>query len=395
MSTLVQEKVEQAIGILREKKIDVWLTWVRETSAARDPVLPLIFGADLTWNSALVLTSKGERIAIVGNYEVDTAKRTGAYSEVYGYDKSVRELIRETFARLDPQQIAVNFSKEDPLADGLSHGMYQVLVDELGETYSKRLISAEDAVGALRGSKTSEELRRIKAAIASAEEIYREAFEFVQPGKTERDINEFMIARTKARGLETAWVEQGCPTVNTGPESPIGHTMPTDLKVEPGHVVHFDFGVRQADYCSDLQRMIYVLKPGEIEAPEPVRRGFETILKSIDAAVKLIEPGVLGKDVDAAARKVIVDAGYPEYMHGTGHNVGMAVHDGGAMIGPLWEKYGNSPNLPLEEGNVFTIEPSLTVSGYGHISTEEMVLVTNSGVEYLSTPQRELHLVQG
>jgi Xaa-Pro aminopeptidase len=395
MSNLVQEKVEQAIGILKEKEIDLWLTWVRETSSSRDPVLPLIFGADLTWNSALILTRNGDRIAIAGNFEVDTAKRTGAYSEVLGYDKSVRELIRQTFGRLDPKLIAVNFSKQDPLADGLTHGMYQALLEELGEPYAKRLVSAEGIINALRGRKTLEELRRIKAAIDSAEEIYREGFEFVQPGKTEREINAFMIERTKSRGLETAWDEQGCPTVNTGPASPVGHTMPTDLKVEPGHVVHFDFGIRQEGYCSDLQRMVYVLRPGETQPPEPVSRGFLTILTSIDAAVKLIKPGALGKDADATARNVVTDAGYPEYMHGTGHGVGMAVHDGGAMIGPLWEKYGNKPNLPLEVGNVFTIEPSLDVPGYGHMSTEEMVVVTENGCEYLSTPQREIILVQG
>jgi len=395
MTDLVQEKVEQAVGILREKNIDVWLTWVRETSAARDPVLPLIFGTDLTWNSALILTSTGERIAIVGNLELDTAKGTRAYSEVYGYDKSVRELMREIFTRLDPKQIAVNFSKEDPLADGLSHGMYQVLEEELGEIYAMRLISAEEIIGELRGRKTPEELCRIQAAIDSAEEIYAEAFAFLRPGKTEREINEFMIAQTKSRSLETAWIEQGCPTVNTGPESPIGHTFPTDLKVEPGHVIHFDFGVRQENYCSDLQRMAYVLRSGENEAPEPVRRGFDTMLASIDAAVKLVKPGALGKDIDAAARYVVVNAGYPEYMHGTGHAVGMAVHDGGAMIGPLWEKYGNRPTLPLDEGNVFTIEPSLTIPVFGHVSIEEMIVVTKSGAEYLSKPQRELFLVQG
>lgn len=395
MGNLIQEKVEQAVGILNEKGIDLWLTFVRESSVAGDSMLPMIFGADLTWKSALIITKRGERIAIVGHYDAETAKKTGAYSEVLDYDKAARELIQSTITRLDPQQIAINTSKEDPHADGLSHGMYELLKDYLGEPYASRLISAEPVIGALRGRKTPEEIRRIKAAVRSTEELYQEAIDYLRPGRTEIEINAFLVERTKQRGLVTAWEEESCPMVNAGPESIPGHAAPTELKVKPGQLIHFDFGVRQEGYCSDMQRVVYVLKAGETEAPEPVRRGFETIWASICAALKLMKPGALGVDIDAAARKVVTDAGYPDYMHGTGHHLGSAVHDGGGLIGPMWEKYGNTPLVPLEAGNVFTLEPGLDVPGYGYISTEEDVLVTESGAEFLGKPQTELILIKG
>ncbi len=99
MSGLVHEKAEQAIGIMRELEIDAWLTFVRETTAVRDPVLSLIYGpGSLTWQSALLFSSQGERVAIVGHYEAHAAEQTGVFDRVIGYHESLRAPLRRRAA---------------------------------------------------------------------------------------------------------------------------------------------------------------------------------------------------------------------------------------------------------------------------------------------------------
>jgi Xaa-Pro aminopeptidase len=271
--------------------------------------------------------------------------------------------------------------------------MYRLLSGYLNETpFAKRLISAEKILAALRGRKTETEMDRIKTAIQTTLEIYQKTFDFAVVGKSEREVGQFMHQQVDALGLVTAWESASCPAVNSGPNSPIGHAGPTDLLIEPGHLLHFDFGVRQNEYCSDIQRVVYFPRHSETHVPPEVQRAFDTLVHSIDEAMKILKPGVLGKDVDAAARKVIVDAGYPEYRWALGHQLGRACHDGGALLGPKWEKYGTLPDMPVEAGMVFTIEPGISVPSYGHLGLEEDVVVTETGAQYLHEPQREIIL---
>jgi Xaa-Pro aminopeptidase len=396
MTSLVQGKVAQAIGILQEMGVDAWMTFIRETSAGGDPVLPLIYGHDLTWQSALILTSSGRRIAILGQLEAEAANRTGAYDTVIPYHQSIREDLISILQDLNPRQLAINYSVNDVHADGLSYGMHQILTRYLeGTPFLSRLASAEKVIGALRSRKTPQEVNRIRQAVETTRQIYENTFEFAQAGMTEQDLSVFMHSQVRDKGLDLAWDSHNCPAVNAGPEAEIGHVGPTERVIEPGQLVHMDFGVRQEEYCSDIQRVMYFLKEGETSPPIPVQRGFETIVRAIQEAAASMKPGIKGKEVDAVARSVVTGNGYPEYMYGTGHQLGRTVHDGAGMLGPEWERYGETPNYPIEAGQVYTIEPGLKVPGYGYIGLEENVLVTPGGVEFLGEPQTELILKEG
>ena len=395
--TLIQEKVSQAIDILKEQQTDMWLTFVRETSGVRDPALDLLIGDnDLTWHSALILTREGKKIAIVGNLETEAVRQLNVFDEVLGYDSAVSGLLRDTITRLNPDGIAVNTSRNNVHADGLTHAMYEFLKEYLaGTPYADRLVSAEPIINALRGRKTPTELARIRRAVEITNEIFEKTFSFIKVGMTEIEVGEYMHKLVNEYGVGLAWPRENCPAVNSGPNKVVGHNGPTEIKIERGHIVHFDFGVKYEGYCSDIQRVGYVLREGETEAPVEVQRGFITIRTAIEKSREAMKVGATGNSIDVISREIVEDSGYPEFMHALGHQLGRVAHDGGALLGPLWEKYGESPNQKLELDQVYTIEPHVMIAGYGCVGLEEDVVMTNKGAEYIGEPQREIVLIQG
>jgi len=125
-----------------------------------------------------------------------------------------------------------------------------------------------------------------------------------------------------------------------------------------------------------------------------VQKGFDTILRSIRDTAAMIRPGKTGAEIDDVARAVVTAAGYAEYPHGTGHQIGRVAHDGGGGLLPRWERYGNTPLLPIEAGQCYTIEPRLTVEGYGVATCEDIVVVEDDAATFLSRPQDRLWLVR-
>ena len=395
-SSLTAEKVCQAVQILDELDVDLWLTFARESSMLPDPALDLILGLTITWRSLFLIARTGRHTAIVGYYDADSIERQRIYDDVIGYHRGVRDHLLPALEAYRPASIAINYSQNDVAADGLTLGNYRTLLSYLeGTPYGRRLLSAEDIIAALRGRKTPREVKRIRQAVATTEKLFDEVEAFARPGMTQRQIAEFVHSLVDEAGLDYAWDKVHNPIVTCGPDSPVGHAMPGDVRLERGHTLHLDLGVKQDGFCSDLQRMWYVLEEGETEAPADVQHAFQTVLAAIRAGEAALQVGAHGWQVDGVARQRIVDAGYPEYMHAFGHLLGRSAHDGAAVLAPRWEKYAGISELPVESGNVFTLELHVVVPGRGIMSLEEDVLVTDEGVEYLSTPQRELRYVRG
>lgn len=393
-TSLVREKLDQAVAILNEQDLDLWLTFVRETSLTRDPALDLVAGLDLTWHSAFLVSRTGERLAIVGRFDAENLQALEAYTQVIPYDQSLRPALREAIERLAPRSIAVNYSESDPAADGLTHGLWRTLQATLeGTPYAARCISAEGFLAALRGRKSAAEINRIRLAVSATERLFARLANTLKAGMTERQIADWLTAERKRLGLETAWDEPYCPIVNAGPDSPVGHTGPGAFKTARGQLLHIDFGVRRDGFCSDLQRMWYFLARGERHAPDDVRLAWEACWAALDAGAAALRPGALGWEVDAVARAALVAAGFPEYQHALGHQLGRVAHDGATLLGPRWDRYGQAPLGRIEAGQVYTLELGVYLTRRGYLGLEEDVLVTEAGLEWLSKPQRKLWLV--
>lgn len=391
---IVVEKLEQAVRIMRELDIDLWITYARETTLTPDPCLDIIAGFEVTWHSAFLVSKSGERVAIVGRFDAENVWSTGGYTQVIPYDESIKPALLQAVQGFDPRTVALNYSENDSAADGLTHGMFLDLQRTFeGTPFVSRFVSSEQLVAALRGRKSLSEVELIRAAIKTTEELYSQAGQGLDVGQKEIEIAERLTSMRKSLGLGTAWAEEYCPIVNAGPDSPVGHAAPGAHETRPGHLLHMDFGVKQDGFCSDLQRMWYFSSDGETGVPDDIQRAWDACWGAVDAGAALLKPGVRGWEVDAAARSYLMSAGYPEYQHALGHGLGRVAHDGATLLGPRWDRYGNTPYGMVEAGNVFTLELGTVVPGRGYIGLEEDVLVTEDGIEWLSTPQRELWVV--
>jgi Xaa-Pro aminopeptidase len=395
ISRLTREKVDQAVALVASMGFDCWLCFARETSLIAEPALELINPYGVTWESAFILCSDGQRIAVVGRYDAGSVESLETFSEVIGYDEALRPHLLQVLRRINPGRVAIDFSRDDPAADGLTVGMRMILDEILREAGigPERVVSAEALVGRLRGLKSAGEVSLIRKAIASTEDLFSEFADEIVPGRTEVELANFLRRRLRELDLEPAWELEMNPLVNTGPESPPGHSAPGEHKVRQGHLVHVDFGVRQDGYCSDLQRMWYVREAGQETPPDDVLQVWDHTRGALLAGVAALKPGTKGWEVDQAARGYLTQHGLPEYLHAFGHNLGRAAHDGGTLLGPRWERYGRTPYQEVQAGNVFAVELNAPVPGRGWISLEENVLVTDRGVEWLSTPQTELFII--
>lgn len=394
-SKLVTEKLDQARELLDQLEVDLWITYCRETTQIGEPAASLLLDQDIVMPTLVFVPRDGTPYTVTGCHDAPAIEELGCY-DVFGYDfdEPIRPAVCDYVAEIDPDVIAVNSARQlhAHIADGLTDGLRRRLVDMLQEPYANRLESAYELICQLRSVKTPTECERMRDAADLTEEILAETTDEWQQSWGEAAFVDRVHRELDERGLGTAWSREHCPGVNVGAGVEIGRRSRSNDPLEPGEVLHVDFGVKTGGYATDLQRVYYRRREPSDEGPAALRDALSDVRGALDAACNKLEPGVRGHEVDAAAREVLLDAGWPEPDYGVGHTVGRNAHDGGTLLGPQWHHFGEAVERRVYAGELYALEFGVQTE-FGFVGLEDVVKVDTEGASYLVEPQRDLRYI--
>lgn len=385
---------------LKNAGVDAWLVVCRENY--NDPIAThvggenasgtaaFLFYTDQTGFHSLVFSPEGEATALDDLEIHEKVERVPRGESAVA--KAVEFIKGNAFSK-----IAINSSESNEMADGLTHSQYLDLANLMGSDAAK-LISSDELVYEWLSIKLPEEVEILKKAAQLAADFQVEAYKMIEPGKTtDADVAKFLKAKMAQYGVTDAWHPDQNPNVNSGPDR--GHSHATDKVIMPGDVIQTDFGVKlYGIWVSDIQRFAYVLKDGETEAPADIQKYWEIGKAGSRIALAAMKPGVKGEDVDRAQRDLMDANGSLYVPWSTGHPVGYVAHDVGPNLGgariptprPAAQKL-------LKKGMTFAFDGfhcwKQADGTEKTISVEEMAVVTDTGAEYLITPQEDLILV--
>jgi Xaa-Pro aminopeptidase len=238
--------------------------------------------------------------------------------------------------------------------------------------------SAAPIVGAMRARKDAAELDALRRAAAAADAALGDLLSEPLAGRTERAVAATLAERMIERGHDTAEFT----IVASGPNAASPHHEPTDRRIDAGDPIVIDFGGSVDGYYSDTTRTVVVGEHGE-----RVRTVHAVVAEAQRAATDSVRPGVEIQSVDRAARAVIDAAGFGDrFIHRTGHGIGLEVHE------PPYAAVGD--RTLLEPGMTFSVEPGIYLEGELGVRIEDIVAVTDDGVEPLNTTSRDLVVVE-
>jgi Xaa-Pro aminopeptidase len=269
---------------------------------------------------------------------------------------------------------------------------FDALAAALRDSPSRRpveLVPAERLVEAARLVKDAAEIAAFRQAGSMVSAVAREVLGGLRAGQREREVAAAIDDRIRRGGFERPAFDT---IVASGPNAALPHARPGERRLQAGDLVVLDFGGVYDGYCVDITRTVSVGTPSA-----EARRLYDAVAAAQEAAAAAIRPAGAVTDVDEAARGVLERLGFgPAFTHATGHGLGLEIHEE-PRVGP---RRTDVPGVPpagrddrLEPGLVFTIEPGAYLPGLGGVRIEDDVLVTETGVEWLTDVPRALRVV--
>lgn len=257
-----------------------------------------------------------------------------------------------------------------------------VTVNQLEEWETKleaKFVGITNWVEELRMIKTEAEIAAIRRAAAIGDEAFAELLPKIRSGVTEQELAlelEFLMRKKGASGMSFS------PIVASGPQSALPHARPSERILSVGDFIVFDFGCIVDGYCSDMTRTVLIGEPDEKHLLV-----YDVVLKAQLESLQAIAPGKTGAEIDTIARDIISEAGYGEYFgHGLGHGVGLEIHEN--------PRLAQTDQTVLKPGMIVTVEPGVYLPGFGGVRIEDLVVVTESGYEVLTSTFKELYVVE-
>ncbi len=316
-----------------------------------------------------------EGVAIVSKagcrYFTDSRYIESAGKGIQGFD--VREVNREnSYAKLLNEAIA------DFGITALGYEENYLTVAELHSYESRlnaKLVPMNDAISGFRAVKEEWELALMRKAQRITDAAFSEVCTRIKAGMTEKQLCAELIYCLLKNGADGMAFD---PIVVSGPNTSLPHGVPGDRVLQPGDFITMDFGALYQGYCADMTRTVALGY-----ATEEMKQVYETVRQAQLAGIAVTKAGVPGKDIDAAARKVISDAGYGAYFgHGYGHSLGLEIHESPSP------NAGNSEPMPA--GAVCSAEPGIYLPGKFGVRIEDVTIIREDGCEIITKSPKNL-----
>lgn len=239
----------------------------------------------------------------------------------------------------------------------------------------EELNAVNGVVEELRLIKEDGEIEKIKKAVEIADKGFQFLLDFIEPGKTEKEIAlelEFFMKRNGGEANAFEFIAA------SGKRGALPHGTASDKIVKKGELITIDFGTVYQGYHSDITRTVAL---GEVS--EKHKEIYNIVLDAQLEVIDKIKPGMSCVDADKIARDIISKAGYKEnFGHGLVHGIGLEIHEG--------PRLSHTAEGTLEKGMVVTDEPGIYISGFGGVRIEDDLLITEDGCEVLNTSSKEL-----